>query len=962
MEKEEHAVDEDLVGEAIAEALRLQQEGEALSVEDLLARHPDLPVAELTRRFLAVGLVAGLLQEAQGDAAVAPSFTSAGRRLGDFALLEVLGEGGMGTVYRARQRSTGREVAVKVLPPGLAARFRKAQRFQREIQVAASLVHPGIVQVYGAGEEDGCLYYAMELVQGADLGRVLARAEGDEAAAEVLGAGRTAYEEEAQAAGMLRSPGGLDPDRAVLVWWLAGVARALHFAHLGGVVHRDVKPGNILVDRRGRARVADFGLARPAGVETLMTVGSVGTPAYMSPEQASSGPHWSTPATDVYSLGATLYHAVTGRLPFGDDDSASTRTRRLRLPAAPRRIARGVPRDLEAVILRAMDPDPALRPSTAEALAGDLERFLRGEPVLARPLPVPLQAWRLVRRRPWQTALAASLFVAAVAIPLAVRGESRLRERMQVDFERGRDESSAYGSALQEGQTRQAEEHLERARESFLEVHRRAGGREVGVVARLALADLFLARLQVGHARAVLAKVPEKDSREQMSELRRLDVRGNRTPIPEETGLPVRASIRSFLERNRVFPGPGLGNREEVTVADVLDAEGMPGADGYDEVLFPGANGDLQAWSREKVYTISPRLWGEDCRGGIEDCSLMAVVVPAASGRPRRLAVLADLRLVVLEARGNRYEVQEDWNLGERGVFGNPRTQGGDYDPHGRNGPLSFLHGPGGAEWLATGTTNWKESGDKPRRDCVLDLRTGVDLPLTDADRKDGSRGTITHGLAAMDLDEDGVDEVLMARAEWAGYGLTLAAWDGSAWVERRTVKFGAVRRLAHWQGPWFVAMKQNHENVQIFDRSMPAGLPRGLYPVELGRDVQGPTMTLHGEMGDFAFPDPWGEVLSLVVADLAAEQRLALALLNMPEKRESGEAQEVSVLVAYLRSGSDAATPNLAAGRELFRWEGPHRATELLTAGDFDGDGEQEILSRTPESQELLFLGWGAP
>jgi serine/threonine-protein kinase len=281
----------------------------------------------------------------------------------------------MAVVYKARQQSLGRTVALKMILAGAHAGPEEVARFRIEAEVVAQLQHPHIVRIFEVGQHEGCPYYSFELVEGGSLARQL----------------------DGKAA---------PPDRAARL--VEKLARAIHAAHERGVVHRDLKPGNVLLTADGEPKVIDFGLAKRLDAERGQTrTGAVlGTPGYMAPEQAA-GKREVGPSADVYALGAILYELLTGRPPFQADTPIDT----LLLvvseePVAPRRLCRGVPRDLETVCLKCLEKVPRRRYPSALALADDLRGYLRGEGVSARP-PGPLGRFdRWARLRP---ALAATL-------------------------------------------------------------------------------------------------------------------------------------------------------------------------------------------------------------------------------------------------------------------------------------------------------------------------------------------------------------------------------------------------------------------------------------------------------------------------------------------------------------------------------------------------------------------------
>ena len=275
-------------------------------------------------------------------------------QFGDYQLLEEVGRGGMGVVYRADQISLHRTVAVKMILKDTLASQMERDRFFAEARATAQLQHPGIVPVYDVGEIDGRPYFAMQYIQGRTMQDCI-------------------------------NSGSLDERQSVRI--LEAIARAVHFAHENGVLHRDLKPSNILIDELGHARLTDFGLAKQTDAgESLTRTGVVlGTPSYMSPEQASGKMGPISPASDVYSLGSVLYHALTGRPPFVAKTTMEMLLQVLEQdPPSPRLLNPKIDRDLEMILIRCLQKPQDLRYWSAESLADDLLAYLRDEPISAR--------------------------------------------------------------------------------------------------------------------------------------------------------------------------------------------------------------------------------------------------------------------------------------------------------------------------------------------------------------------------------------------------------------------------------------------------------------------------------------------------------------------------------------------------------------------------------------------------
>jgi serine/threonine-protein kinase len=304
---------------------------------------------------------------------------------GDYELLKEVGRGGQGVVFRARQRSLNRIVALKVISLGQWASKAHLKRFRLEAEAAARLEHPGIVPIHEVGERDGSCYFSMKFIEGGQLDEVARREP-------------------------------IPIRRAVEL--IANVARTVHYAHEHGILHRDIKPGNILLDAKGEPHLTDFGLARLVESESSITqtLDVLGTPSYMAPEQAVGNNAAISGVTDVYGLGAVLYQLLTDQPPFAG--GATYETIKLLLntePRPPRLLNPKIDRDLSTICLKCLEKDPKRRYPSALALAEDLERWLKHEPILARRTGVFARGGKWVRRNPTSTLLVASLVGLAAA-------------------------------------------------------------------------------------------------------------------------------------------------------------------------------------------------------------------------------------------------------------------------------------------------------------------------------------------------------------------------------------------------------------------------------------------------------------------------------------------------------------------------------------------------------------------
>jgi WD40 repeat protein/serine/threonine protein kinase len=394
------------------------------------------------------------------------------RYFGDYELLQEIARGGMGIVYKARQVSLNRIVAVKMILAGQFASEAEVQRFYAEARAAANLQHPNIVAIHEVGQHENQHYFSMDYIEGKSLAQVVRE-----------------------------SP--LFAERAAS--YLKTIAEAIEFAHKQGTLHRDLKPSNVLIDRFDQPQITDFGLAkRIEGTAQITATGPItGTPSYMPPEQAGANEGKVSRASDVYSLGALLYDLLTGRPPFLGENLVVTLNQVLNAePVAPRLLSPEVPRDLETICLKCLEKDPQKRYPSASALAEDLGHFLRHEPIAARPVSRWERGWRWCKRNPVTASLSASfvflLLVSAIGgLTLSViatqnarhanenakraseEGQRAAAARMEAELQRDEARLTAYASGMQLAQRAWEENNVVRARELLEEVPKEATGRKL---------------------------------------------------------------------------------------------------------------------------------------------------------------------------------------------------------------------------------------------------------------------------------------------------------------------------------------------------------------------------------------------------------------------------------------------------------------------------------------------------
>jgi serine/threonine protein kinase len=342
--------------------------------------------AALSGQSAADTAITGAWNSDAGTATIPPSAGVKLRYVGDYELLEEIARGGMGIVWRAKQISLNRTVAVKTIRAGALATDDDVQRFLREAEAAANLQHPNIVAIHEVGEHHGQYYFSMDYIAGRDLAAI-------------------------------RRDGPMPPQQIAAL--MKTIAETIHFAHQRGTLHRDLKPQNILIDESGEPRITDFGLAKLTGEDSRLTQTGVvmGSPSYMPPEQAAGNLAEIGPHSDVYSLGAILYELLTGRPPFqGATPMATLRAVMDSEPTAPHKLNADGPPDLETICLKCLEKSPNQRYHSARELADDLSRYLRREPILAKRASMLRRASNWFSRHPGALATIAAVAMLALAL------------------------------------------------------------------------------------------------------------------------------------------------------------------------------------------------------------------------------------------------------------------------------------------------------------------------------------------------------------------------------------------------------------------------------------------------------------------------------------------------------------------------------------------------------------------
>jgi eukaryotic-like serine/threonine-protein kinase len=545
-----------------------------------LAKHPEL-ATELNAFFANFDHVAQLagpprLRAHGGDASLLrfPGATDKNEvarigYFGDYELLREIGRGGMGVVYAARQVSLDRVLALKMMTEGRFAPDDDLLRFRREAEAAAHLDHPHIVPIFEVGEHEGRQYFSMKLVDGGSLSRHVDRLRGDWRSIALLA---------------------------------SSVARAVHYAHQRGILHRDLKPANILIDRRDTPYVADFGLAKRVEGEAGITRSDsiLGTPAYMAPELAEGRRESVTTATDVYGLGAILYELLTGLAPFRGPSAIDVlRQVRENDPEPPSRLDRRVSRDLEIICLKCLEKDPRQRYSSAEAVADDLERWLAGLPIAARPASYFERTRKWITRRPAAAALVVMCCAVLGAAGLAIWGSVAVYRLRGVVTSGHRDRQLVAEARLR----------AERALEQAILEQRRA--EPIAYLNRIAAIERAWSENDVPRAEQLLDECPESLRRWEWHYLKRLchsermTLRGHNGANCGVAFAPSTSFMTCPNDRGGVTIWDPKSNREH------CDLKGHDGSaygvafnrDGR-QVATAGSDGRVQIWRVESGERI----------------------------------------------------------------------------------------------------------------------------------------------------------------------------------------------------------------------------------------------------------------------------------------------------------------------------------------------------------------------
>jgi serine/threonine protein kinase/WD40 repeat protein/Tfp pilus assembly protein PilF len=700
----------DAVGRVAEAFLARYRRGERPSLTEYTENYPEL--AEQIRDLFPALVVLEELGSVEGPRAglsIGPVLSrgTVPERLGDYRILRQVGCGGMGIVYEAVQESLGRHVALKVLSPHSLLTPTHRERFRREARACARLHHTNIVPVHGVGEHEGVPYYAMQFIQGQGLDEVLKevkrlRGKNGPPPAEALGpctdpsrslaegllnghfalegvrprvgAAPAAAQCEGSAAASAARPASADPAwvsaptssvsgteltaqsesqyfRSVARMG-AQVAAGLDYAHQQGVLHRDVKPSNLLLDAGGTVWITDFGLARAEGTDELTHTGDiVGTVRYMAPERFRG---WSDPRSDVYSLGITLYELLTLRPAFDD----SNRPRLIEQvahddPPRPRKIDRSIPRDLETIVLKAIDKEPGRRYQTAAELAADLARFLAGEPVRARRIGIWERGVKWVKRRP---ALAALLAVSAAAVLAMIVGTLHHNARLGVALRKA--EANLEMAKLAEAQARLAEQETTRQL-AIANLREAQARRSSGLVGRR-FESLEALKKAAEHFRA-LGQLDEARTLELRNEaiacLPLVDLKPGKAWPPNPGWSPLYGfdpTLQYYVTRSTAddHPEDAAVHRGHLSVRRVADDQEVAFLPGF------GVRVVSTRFSPDSRYLAANYEWGHQ-HSYVWDLSRRTAVLSVSPGHPSFPSFSPDSRLVALARHDRSIRIYE---------------------------------------------------------------------------------------------------------------------------------------------------------------------------------------------------------------------------------------------------------------------------------------------------------------
>ncbi|MFZ5475313.1 MAG: protein kinase domain-containing protein [Myxococcota bacterium] len=829
--------------------------------------------------------------------------------VGRYRIFAELGRGGMGVVYRAWDEDLGRFVALKLLLAGGHAAHAEVERFLREARSAARLTHPHIVRVHDIGRHDGQVFFTMDLVEGPSLQDVV------------------------------DARGAFPPDEALRV--AARIAEGLHHAHAQGLVHRDMKPANVLLEPDGHPVVTDFGLAKDfeGGAGLTATGQLLGTPAYMPPEQAAGKLAEVGPRSDVYALGAVLYEMLVGAPPYQGTHAMEVVMQVLAEgPPPPRARNPDVPLAAQLVCLKAMERDPARRYPSAAALAEDLERARRGEPVEARPPSRfdRLAHWLNVHRRPVAAAAATLAVVGALALGAVVWRSGKADEAARAREARAEERRAGMEARIDALVAAGRAEEAEQAFESFVAVDEHAGTRAL-TLAWLARA----ARMRdAGRPDDALAAFATAYSSSGDGDEQGLALLGIASSFREEGRWDRMAVVLDTLALRR----PALAATPEVAAMRVeaaLARRDLAGARaaaaGTSDPAWPAAAALAAAtptpWKRMSAVPDGDRvlIWGDDVPE--------VVIAAPRPDLPRRAAFTLDLGPPSLLAPFPDLGVLLAWHTRAPGGATATLYRAGDPQPLLRwaentlHATLSADVDRDGVEEIYVGTGAfgrhlWRVDGD----------RLSVADPGTDAIHSDVT------GLAAGDFDGDGAPELAAAVGPWSAFDVRVfdAAPGGITRVARR--RMGYVPRLAVLPDPGgagdllAVAKADRFPSRVIFPADAPYGEPAGVYLMRVEDDklARVAWLPMPAAARDHA-------LRTLMAADVDGDGRHDLVADT------SGARAGEGALIAWRQADAGDFAPVVLGG------------ITLLATAELDGDAATELIVQLEELDRAVWtLGAG--